>query len=73
MNDFRMTILNGQPPRVLVNNKLLALVSCNYTWETCTDKTMGVSTAIVCGYLAPSLELQTFKLDFITGKAIELH
>jgi len=64
--------MNSEPPKVIIDHKHLAIVSCHYDYKTCTENDIGVTEAIVSGYFPLSLELETFKLDFKSNQATKL-
>jgi hypothetical protein len=74
MGEFTFVAKNDQIPEITINGEHLALVKaiCIYTWETATDRGIGMNEAIVSGYLGDSLELASFLLYFNTGTCLIL-
>jgi len=71
-NYFTFRVVGGEVPKVTIEGKQLAVVTCVYNWSTSTDKSSGTENVVVGGYLDGGLELKIFKLDFKTNMANEI-
>jgi hypothetical protein len=72
MVSFTFEIVDGKMPKITINGRLFALVSCVYYWTTATEMVeSGIQTAIVSGFLVDEFTQRNFRLIFSTGEAIE--
>lgn len=71
-NYFTFKVNGGEPPRVTIDGKKLAVVSCVYNWSTSTDTYAGAENTVLAGYLGADPQLRMFALNFTTGIANEI-
>lgn len=71
-NYFTFKVNGGEPPKVTIDGKKLAVVSCVYNWSTSTDTYAGAENTILAGYLGADPQLRMFALNFTTGISNEI-
>lgn len=71
-NYFTFRVVGGEPPKVTIDGKKLAVVSCVYNWSTSTDTYAGAENTVLAGYLGADPQLRMFALNFTTGIANEI-
>lgn len=69
---FTFKVNGGEPPKVTIEGKKLAVVSCVYNWSTSTDTYAGAENTVLAGYLGADPQLRMFALNFTTGIANEI-
>lgn len=71
MISFTFEVINEQAPKITIGSQPFAIASCVYMWTTATDKSLGVKTAIVSGFIQGESTQRNFRLIFSNGEAIE--